>query len=66
MTSSEKKKLIATNAGIWAISILAAFVLPFVAESASSGSANFLKALCFGLPLIIGMALSSAVINKSV
>ena len=66
MTSSQKKKLIGTNAGVWAIATLASFILPFIAESLSSGSANFLKVLCFALPLIIGMVMSTVVINKSI
>jgi hypothetical protein len=66
MTSSEKKKLLGTNAGIWAIAILASFILPFVAESLSSGTAKFLQVMCFALPLIGGMAISSIVIGKSI
>jgi hypothetical protein len=66
MTSSQKKKLIGTNAGVWAIAILASFILPFIAESLSSGGAKFLQVLCFALPLIIGMVISTVVINKSI
>jgi hypothetical protein len=66
MTSSQKKKLMGTNAGIWAIAILASFLLPFIAESLSSGSAKFLQVLCFALPLIIGMVISTVAINKSI
>lgn len=66
MTSSEKKKLVATNAVIWSIAILTSFILPLVAESLSSGSAKFLQVLCFAFPLITGMVISSMVISKSV
>ncbi len=66
MTSSQKNKLIGTNAGIWAISMLASFILPFIAESLSSGSANFLQVLCFAAPLVGGMLISTMVINRSV
>ncbi|MDX1929460.1 MAG: hypothetical protein SFV81_23235 [Pirellulaceae bacterium] len=66
MTSTEKKKLIATNAGIWAIAILAAFILPFIAESLASGQAKFVQVMCFAFPLIGGMAISSVVISKSI
>ncbi len=66
MTSSQKKKLIGTNAGVWAIAILASFILPFIAESLSSGSAKFLQVLCFALPLIIGMVISTVALNKSI
>jgi hypothetical protein len=66
MTSTQKMKLIGTNAAVWSIAILASFILPFVAESFSTGSANFLKVLCFALPLIAGMFISSIVINKSI
>lgn len=66
MTSSQKKKLIGTNAGIWVIAMLASFVLPFIAESLSSGSAQFLQVLCFALPLMIGMVISTVAINKAI
>ncbi len=66
MTSGQKKKLIGTNAAIWAIAILASFILPFIAESVSTGSAKFLQVLCFALPLIVGMFISSVVISKSI
>ena len=66
MTSSEKKKLIGTNAGIWAIAMLAAFILPFIAVSVSTGPAKFLQVMCFAVPLIAGMAISSIVISKSI
>ncbi len=66
MTISEKKKLIGTNAAIWVVAILAAFILPFIAESISSGTAKFLQVLCFAIPLFAGMAISSMVISKSI
>jgi hypothetical protein len=66
MTSAQKKKLIGTNAAVWSIAILASFVLPFIAESFSTGSAKFLRVAYFALPLIAGMIISSMVINKSI
>lgn len=66
MTASQKKKLIGTNAGVWAVAILAAFILPLIGESLSSGSAKFLQVLCFAAPLIVGMVISTMLINKSV
>lgn len=66
MTAAQKKKLIGTNAGVWAIAILASFILPFIAESLSSGPATFLKVLCFAVPLLVGMVISTIVINKSI
>lgn len=66
MTSNEKKKLIATNAGIWGISILVSFILPFIADSLSTGPAKFLQMICVTFPLITGMAISSMVISKSI
>ena len=66
MTSSEKKKLIGTNAAIWSIAILASFILPFIADSMSAGSAKFLQVICFAIPLFVGMAISSVVISKSI
>lgn len=66
MTPTSKKRIVAGNAGIWVISILASFILPLVAASASSGNAGFLKLLCFALPLLIGMTMSTILISKSV
>lgn len=66
MTATQKKKLISTNAGVWAIAILTSFILPFVAESLSSGPAEFLKVMCFAAPLVGGMMISTATINKSI
>ena len=66
MTSAQKKRLIGTNAAIWSIAMLASFILPFIAESVSTGSAKFLQVLCFALPLIVGMFISSMVINNSI
>ena len=66
MTSSQKNKLIGTNAGVWAIAIFASFILPFIAESLSSGPAKFLQVLCFAVPLIVGMVISTMVINRSI
>ncbi len=66
MTASEKKKLMATNAGVWAISILASLILPFIADSLAVGSAKFIQLICFAFPLILGMAMSTLVINKAI
>jgi hypothetical protein len=66
MTSSDKKKLVGTNAAIWTVAILAAFILPFIAESLSDGSAKLLQVICFAFPLFVGMAISSVVISKSI
>jgi hypothetical protein len=54
------------NEAVWAVAILASFILPFIAESLSSGSAKFLQVLCFAMPLIAGMMISTAVINQSI
>lgn len=66
MTAIEKRKLIGMNAAIWAISMLLSFVLPFIAESISSGPAKLFQVICFALPLIAGMWVSSVVISKSI
>ncbi len=66
MTSAQKTKLIGTNAAVWSIAILASFILPLIAESFSTGSAKFLQVLCFALPLIAGMFVTSKVIHKSI
>ena len=66
MASAQKMKLIGTNAAVWSIAILASFIMPLIAESLSTGSAKFLQVLCFALPLIAGMYISSMVIYRSI
>ena len=66
MTKSDKKKLIATNAAIWVVGILASFILPMVAESMSDGPAGFLKVMAFAFPLMVAMLVSTSVISKAV
>ena len=66
MTNSEKKKLIATNVAIWAAAMMAAFVLPMIAESMTDGKAAFLKMMVYLLPMILAMLVSTVVINKAI
>jgi hypothetical protein len=66
MTASQKKKLIGTNAGVWSIAILTSFILPLIAGSRSSGSGKFLEVLCFAGLLVLGMLVSTMVINNSI
>ena len=66
MTRAEKKKLLATNAGIWVAGILASYVLPLVAESMSDGPAGFLKLMCFAFPLFVAMFFSNSVIGNAI
>ena len=66
MTKSAKQKLIATNAAIWSAGILAAFILPMVIESLSTGPGSFAKVLGFAFPLFAGMFFSCLYISKSI
>lgn len=66
MTLSAKKKLIAANATIWAGATLLSFILPMVAESITDGPANFLKMMVQTGPLLLGLLVSTAVINKAI
>jgi hypothetical protein len=66
MTKSEKEKLIRTNAVIWAVGIIASFVLPMVTESLTDGRGAFLKMMVHVFPLIIAMVASTGVISKAV
>jgi hypothetical protein len=66
MTETTKKKLITTNAAIWAVGILASFILPLVTQSLSDGPGNFLQVLAQVGPLIVAMFLSTAALNRSV
>ena len=45
--------------------MLAAFTLPFIAVSLSSGPAKFLQVMCFVVPLMVGTAISSTVFSKT-
>lgn len=66
MTSSAKKKLIATNAATWAGATLLSFILPMVAESVADGPAGFLKMMVHTGPLLLGLLVSTALINKAI
>ncbi len=66
MNVAEKRKLLGMNAAIWSIATLAAFILPFVAESIATGPAKFMQVICFAFPLIGGMAISTFLLNKSI
>jgi hypothetical protein len=66
MTKSEKKKLIATNAGILVVGMLASFTLPLIMESVTDGRADFLKMIVHVGPLMVAIMVSTAVISKAV
>jgi hypothetical protein len=66
MKKSEKQKLMATNAAVWGAGILAAFILPMVIESLSTGPGSFGKVLGFALPLLAGMFFSCIFISKAI
>ncbi|MCO8124608.1 hypothetical protein NHH03_22915 [Stieleria sp. TO1_6] len=66
MTNSDKKKLLATNAAVWVSGILAAFILPLIAESLSDGPGGFLKVMAFAFPLIVAMFVSHSVISRAI
>lgn len=66
MTPSAKKKLIATNAAIWAGATLLSFILPMVAASIADGPAGFLKMMVHTGPLLLGLLFSTALINRAI
>ena len=66
MTTSAKKKLIATNAAIWAGATLLSFVLPMVADSVADGTAGFLKMMVHTGPLLLGLLVSSSLISNTI
>ena len=59
MTSDMTKKLVSTNAAIWAVATLASVILPFVTDSLSDGRGAFLRLMAQAAPLMIGMFISS-------
>ena len=66
MTSSAQKKLITANAVVWAVATLLSFILPMVTESITDGRANFLKMAVHVGPLVLGLFVSTAVINRAI
>lgn len=66
MKKADKNKLIATNAAVWVVGILASFILPMIAESMSDSPAGFLKVMALAFPLIVAMLVSTSVISKAV
>ena len=65
MTNSHKKKLIALNASVWGVGILASFILPMISDSITDGSAAFLRMFLHVFPLFVGMYLSTILMAKS-
>ncbi|MEZ6058478.1 MAG: hypothetical protein R3C01_17390 [Planctomycetaceae bacterium] len=66
MTSTDKKKLINTNAFVWATSILVSFVLPMVTDSLTEGRSQFLRAITHVAPLIAAMWITTSLIDRSI
>ncbi len=66
MTPSAKKRLIATNAAVWAGATLLSFILPMVVVSVADGPAGFLKMMVHAGPLLLGLFISTALINRAV
>ena len=65
MTKPQLTKLIATNAGIWTLATLASVILPFVSDSMTDGSGQFLRLIMHAGPLMAGLWASSALLGKS-
>lgn len=66
MKPADKKKLIASNAGILVVGILVSFVLPMIGDSMTEGRSAFLRMILHVFPLIVSMSASTAIINKSI
>jgi hypothetical protein len=65
MTKPALKRLISINAGIWGLATLASVILPFVADSLSSGEGKFLRLVMQAGPLLAGLWISSAFLGKA-
>lgn len=59
MTPDTARKIVSTNAAIWAAATLASVILPFVTDSLSQGRSAFLHVAAQAAPLIVGMYISS-------
>lgn len=66
MAPSAKKKLIATNATIWVCATLLSFILPMVAASIADGPAGFLKLVAHVGPLLLGLFVSTGLIDRAI
>lgn len=66
MTRGEKKRLITTNALIWAVGMVVSFIAPLIVESIVDGRGEFLKMAAHVFPLVIAMQASTGVINKAI
>jgi hypothetical protein len=66
MTKSQQKKLLSTNAGIWAVATLLSFVLPLVTDSLTAGRSGFLRAFVHAFLLIAGMFFANAAISRAI
>jgi hypothetical protein len=64
MTTDSTRKLISTNAAIWAASTLASVILPFVTDSMTDGRSAFLRVGAHAAPLLAGMFLSTITLSR--
>ncbi len=65
MNNETRKKLVVVNAAVLALAGLASFVLPMVAESITTGPANFLVAMAQVVPIFVAIPISCSLVGKS-
>jgi hypothetical protein len=63
MTHANKKKLLAKNAGLWAMAALLSFVLPMIVESLADGPATFGKMMAQMFPLLATILISNNLLS---
>ena len=63
---ASKTKLVASNAAILTVGMLASFALPLISDSITEGRGHFLRALAHVFPLICAMAFSCALMGKAI
>ena len=66
MIKSQKNKLINSNAALWAIAILASFILPLITDSVTEGRGKFVNAMVQVGPLLIALLVSTALLSKAI
>jgi hypothetical protein len=65
MSIADKRRVIARNAGIWVIAMLASFILPLIVDSVTQKGDRFFGVLAQMGPLMASLLVSTALLDKS-
>jgi hypothetical protein len=65
MSNVDKRRVIARNAGVWVIAMLASFILPLIVDSVTQKGDRFFGVLAQMGPLLASLLVSTALLDKA-